>query len=77
MLRNHQSAVERAAAYENVAPPKHREPDEAILEHERLRKVEVKCMELQDKLEEEGFVDHHTQCQVSVLMSGKEWTKQI
>jgi hypothetical protein len=53
-LRSHESAAERAAAYEALQPPKHREPDEAILEHERKRKVEVKCLELQLKLEDEG-----------------------
>jgi predicted site-specific integrase-resolvase len=35
---------------------KHREPDKEILEHERKRKVEVACIELRDKLEEQGFV---------------------
>jgi serine/arginine repetitive matrix protein 2 len=40
----------------DIAPPKHREPDEAILEHERKRKVEVKCLELQLELEDNQFV---------------------
>ena len=56
VLRNHETAVERAAAYDNLAPPKHREPDEAILEHERKRKIEVKCLELQLKLEDDESV---------------------
>lgn len=55
VLRTHDTAAERAAAWD-VAPPKHREPDEAILEHERKRKVEVKCLELQLKLEDDGCV---------------------
>ena len=55
VLRRHETAEERAAAWD-VAPVKHREPDAAILEHERKRKVEVKCLELQLKLEDEGFV---------------------
>lgn len=54
VLRTHETAAERAAAWD-VAPPKHREPDEAILEHERKRKVEVKCLELQLKLEDDGY----------------------
>ncbi|KAF8076130.1 hypothetical protein FPV67DRAFT_1649132 [Lyophyllum atratum] len=37
-----------------AAPPKHREPDQAILEHESKRKVEVKCLELQLELEDNG-----------------------
>ena len=40
----------------DAAPPKHREPDEGILEHERQRKVEVKCFELQHELEEKEYV---------------------
>lgn len=54
-LRTHETAAERAQAWD-VAPPKHREPDEAILEHERKRKVEIKCLELQLKLEDDGYV---------------------
>ncbi|KAF8845750.1 cwf21-domain-containing protein [Paxillus ammoniavirescens] len=54
VLRVHETAAERAAAWD-IAPPKHREPDEAILEHERKRKVEVKCLELQLKLEDDGL----------------------
>ena len=55
VLRTHQTAAERAAVWD-VAPPKHREPDAEILEHERKRKVEVKCLELQLELEDKGFV---------------------
>jgi len=40
----------------DTAPPKHREPDEAILEHERKRKVEIKCLELQLELEDKEYV---------------------
>jgi len=31
-----------------------REPNQGILDHERKRKLEVKCMELEDDLEEQG-----------------------
>lgn len=55
VLRSHDTAAERASAWD-AAPPKHREPDAGILEHERKRKVEVKCYELQLELEEEGYV---------------------
>ena len=54
-LRSHETAEERAAAW-SVAPPKHREPDQAILEHERLRKVEVKCLELRLELEDKEYM---------------------
>lgn len=52
-LRSQHSAQDRASAWD-VAPPKHREPDAEILEHDRKRKVEVQCFELQLKLEDEG-----------------------
>jgi len=32
-----------------------REPNQGILDHERKRKLEVKCMELYDQLEEQGY----------------------
>ncbi|KAH7916782.1 pyridoxal phosphate-dependent transferase [Hygrophoropsis aurantiaca] len=65
-LRVHQSAAERAAAWD-VAPPKHREPDQAILEHEQKRKVEVKCLELQLQLEDDGIDEAQIEAQVDEL----------
>lgn len=50
-LRSHDTAADRLAF--EAAPMKHREPDQEILEHERKRKVEVACYELQVKLEDE------------------------
>jgi serine/arginine repetitive matrix protein 2 len=52
-IRTQQPATDRATAW-GAAPPKHREPDQAILEHERKRQVEVKCLELQLELEDNG-----------------------
>jgi serine/arginine repetitive matrix protein 2 len=52
-LRSQQPGQDRASAWDS-APPKHREPDQAILEHERKRQVEVKCLELQLQLEDDG-----------------------
>ncbi|PWN87882.1 cwf21-domain-containing protein, partial [Acaromyces ingoldii] len=46
---------------------KQREPDAGILEHERKRKVEVGCMELRIKLEDEGFGDAEIEEQVQEL----------
>ncbi|KIJ70356.1 hypothetical protein HYDPIDRAFT_164419 [Hydnomerulius pinastri MD-312] len=65
-LRVHETAADRAAAWE-VAPPKHREPDEAILEHEKKRKVEVKCLELQLQLEDEGLEEAEIEAKVDEL----------
>lgn len=51
VLRSRDTQNDRATAWDS-APPKHREPDKEILEHERKRKVEVKCLELQLELED-------------------------
>ncbi|KIM34081.1 hypothetical protein M408DRAFT_325598 [Serendipita vermifera MAFF 305830] len=53
-LRSHDTAADRAAMEQ--APMKHREPDKEILEHERKRKIEVACYELQIQLEDDGLV---------------------
>ena len=58
VLRRFESHQDRQSAWD-AAPPKHREPDQAILDHERKRKVEVKCLELQLTLEEDGCVSSH------------------
>ncbi|KAJ2991169.1 hypothetical protein NUW54_g8268 [Trametes sanguinea] len=65
-VRSHSSVQDRSAAWD-VAPPKHREPDAEILEHERKRKVEVKCLELQLQLEEEGADEEKIEEQVNEL----------
>ncbi|KAF8528888.1 hypothetical protein BU17DRAFT_22781, partial [Hysterangium stoloniferum] len=65
-LRRHETAAERAAAFD-VAPPKHREPDEGILEHERKRKVEIRCLELQIELEDKGMDEEGIEAEVSAL----------
>lgn len=74
-LRVHETAADRAAAWD-VAPPKHREPDEAILEHERKRKVEVKCLELQLQLEDDGCVDLNICISGSLTVILTVWMKQ-
>ena len=33
-----------------------RKPDQQILEHDRLREIEVKVFDLRDKLEDEGYI---------------------
>lgn len=62
--RNLSTLKPRAAGYgqpyslnDSARPPKIRKPDEDILKHDRLREIEVKVMELQDKLEDEGKLD--------------------
>ncbi|CAE6424107.1 unnamed protein product [Rhizoctonia solani] len=48
-------------------PPKHREPDAGILEHERLRKIEIRCLELQLELEESNIPEENIEAEVSKL----------
>ncbi|KAG8708089.1 RNA-splicing factor [Ceratobasidium sp. 395] len=48
-------------------PPKHREPDAGILEHERLRKVEIACLELQLELEDNNIPEEDIEREVSKL----------
>jgi hypothetical protein len=50
------------------AKPYHqRAPDQSILEHDRKREVEVRCLELQDKLEDEGVEVEEIETQVEAL----------
>ncbi|KAH9824767.1 hypothetical protein DFH28DRAFT_1016106 [Melampsora americana] len=46
---------------------KHRKPDEAILEHDRKRRIENKCVELQLTLEEDGLDESLIEIQVNEL----------
>lgn len=46
---------------------KHRQPDAAILDHERKRTIEVKCLELQDELEERGIDEDEIEKKVAEL----------
>lgn len=52
-LRVRDPMSERAAEFDRGAPPL-REPDQGILDHERKRKIELRCLELQLELEEKG-----------------------
>ncbi|GAA6042280.1 hypothetical protein JCM8097_000612 [Rhodosporidiobolus ruineniae] len=45
----------------------HRAPDQAILEHERKRRIEAQCFELQVQLEDDGGAEDDIQAQVSAL----------
>ncbi|THH17606.1 hypothetical protein EW146_g3234 [Bondarzewia mesenterica] len=65
-LRVRETPADRASAWD-AAPPKHREPDQAILEHERKRKVEIKCLELQLELEEKEIDEEESERQVTAL----------
>ncbi|KAL1681403.1 cwf21 domain-containing protein, partial [Schizophyllum commune] len=66
VLRSYQTGQDRANSWD-APPPKHREPDQGILDHERKRQVEVKCLELQLKLEDEEVPEDDIEAQVSAL----------
>ncbi|KAL1723656.1 cwf21 domain-containing protein [Schizophyllum commune] len=66
VLRSYQTGQDRAKSWD-APPPKHREPDQGILDHERKRQVEVKCLELQLKLEDEEVPEDDIEAQVSAL----------
>ncbi|KAF9534365.1 hypothetical protein CPB83DRAFT_748465, partial [Crepidotus variabilis] len=51
----------------DAAPPKHREPDQEILDHEKKRKVEVKCLELQVELEDKEVDESEIERRVQEL----------
>ncbi|KAK0519909.1 RNA-splicing factor [Tilletia horrida] len=44
-----------------------RQPDKSILDHDRKRKVEVRCMELRDELEEQGVAADEIEDRVEQL----------
>lgn len=46
---------------------KQRKPDKDILNHDRLRQIEVKVLELQDRLEEEGVEEEEVEVQTEAL----------
>lgn len=46
---------------------RHRQPDAAILDHERKRKIEVACLELEDKLDGQGVAEEEIERQVTEL----------
>merc|ERR1712013_739737 len=56
-----------------------REPNQGILDHERKRKLEVKCMELEEVLEEQGYKDTEIEEKVSAyrkMLLNKEVSKK-
>lgn len=53
--------------YDKDQSIKHRKPDESILEHDRKRRIENKCVELQLTLEEDGLDESLIEIQVNEL----------
>ncbi|KAJ2780705.1 hypothetical protein GGI15_003448 [Coemansia interrupta] len=51
--------------YSRDAAPKSKHIDQGIIEHERKRQVEIKCLELQDKLEDQGLPEDEIEEQVN------------
>ena len=48
-----------------------REPNLGILEHERKRKLEVKCLELEEVLEEQGLNEEEIEEKVGSIEQSK------
>merc|ERR1712083_1187164 len=56
-----------------------REPNQGILDHERKRKLEVKCMELEEVLQDQGYKDTDIEEKVSayrMMLLSKEVSKK-
>lgn len=53
--------------YDKFEKHKQRQPDKEILDHDRKRNVEVKCLELRDKLEDDGMEEDEIEERVSAL----------
>ncbi|KAJ2477301.1 hypothetical protein IWW56_004417 [Coemansia sp. RSA 2131] len=53
--------------YDRDRAPKPKPLDKGILDHERKRQVEVKCLELQDKLEDQGLDESEIEARVDEL----------
>ncbi|KAI7869337.1 cwf21 domain-containing protein, partial [Spinellus fusiger] len=59
---------DRAPIHDFKAPlPEIRQPNQEILLHDRKRKIEVQCMHLQIKLEDEGLSEDAIEKQVQTL----------
>ncbi|KAF8322067.1 cwf21-domain-containing protein, partial [Clavulina sp. PMI_390] len=65
-LRVRDPMSERAAEFDRGAPT-FREPDQGILEHERKRKIEVACLQLQLELEDQEIPQDEIDKQVDAL----------
>lgn len=52
-----QSLVEEEEKGPKAEPALVKKPHREILDHERKRRVELKCMELQEMMEEQGWVE--------------------
>lgn len=52
-LRPRDAPYPNPADYDNLQTHRHRKPDKDILDHDRLREIEVKVFDLRDKLEDQ------------------------
>ncbi|OCT54648.1 Pre-mRNA-splicing factor CWC21 [Cladophialophora carrionii] len=57
LLKPRAAGVGVPYSLDSAKAPKVRKPDQEILNHDRLREIEVKVLELREKLEDEGHVD--------------------
>ncbi|KAI8600124.1 hypothetical protein EDD21DRAFT_306974, partial [Dissophora ornata] len=64
-LRHRKTDFLQADPYDDE--PKIRKPNAELVQHEQKRSIEVKCMTLQDELEDEGVDEEEVERQVSAL----------
>lgn len=57
-IRRHKDKVDYKSEEElkKLEASMHKKPNQEILDHERKRKVELKCIEMQELMEEQGWV---------------------
>ncbi|EGG06866.1 uncharacterized protein MELLADRAFT_35888, partial [Melampsora larici-populina 98AG31] len=60
-------SIQSRPKYDQDSSFKHRKPDDSILEHDRKRRIENKCVELQITLEEDGLDESLIEIQVNEL----------
>ncbi|SPO49199.1 uncharacterized protein PSANT_06890 [Moesziomyces antarcticus] len=66
-VRPRDNPFTKPAASSSAPDVRHTQPDAAILEHERKRRVEVRCMELRVQLEDDDVHDDEIELQVQAL----------
>lgn len=75
VVRKTKAKVEYSKEDDERKDQSHKQPNKEILDHMRKRKIEVKCVELMDVLEEQGFTQEEIDDKVNSyrqLLLGEE-----
>ncbi|KAF6206957.1 hypothetical protein GE061_018193 [Apolygus lucorum] len=54
---------------EKIDSAGNKQPNSEILDHERKRKIEIKCLELEEVLEEQGYSQEEVETKVAAYRS--------